>query len=274
VEGGFKRHIQKERVKREFHQRGQRTEKETFDASIRYVLSPISSKFVLGQPMLFRLEMQNASDAPIAFYRFEVMVNDPMIVTDPNGQTLPYVDTDYSTDARTEAILPGETIALADSYDVTSQYRILRPGPHTFQFKSYRRRSNICAVDVKPGPLPETEQIVEKLLPALPTGWQWRRSFGSPAGNEETGPVESLYIRLSGKPGGKGNRYGMTLLLLMGGDPADADPWLKEWFDFWGLSPWGPVYAQVNEVESLWPDYRRAIAKALEVVVPPSAVAP
>jgi hypothetical protein len=270
----LQRYIQKERVKKEFQEHGQQTSREAFDAATRYVLRPRTDEFVLGQPMLFRLEMQNVGDTPIAFYRFDLMVNDPMIVTDPNDRILPYVDTDYSVALRSEAILPGETIVVADHYDVTSQYRILRPGPYTFQFKSDRRGSNVCAVEVEPGPIPIREQVVDKLLPALPVGWQWRRSIRSPAGSEGAGPATSLYIRLSGKPGGKANRYGLTLLVQIGGEPAETDPWLKEWFDFWGMSPWGPVYARVNEVESLWPDYRQAIVKALDIAAPPSAIAP
>jgi hypothetical protein len=270
----LRRYVQKERVKKEFQERGQQTGREAFDAAIRYVLRPTTDEFVLGQPMLFRLEMQNVGEIPIAFYRFDLMVNDPMIATDPNGRILPYVDTDYSIDLGPDAILPGETIAVADGYDVTSQYRLVQPGPYTFQFKSDRRRSNICAVDVKPGLIPIREQVVDTLLPALPAGWRWRRSVSSPVGLDGAGPVKSLYIRLSGKPGGKANRYGLTLLVQIGGEPAETDPWLREWFDFWGLSPWGPIYARVNEVESLWPDYRQAIVKALDIAAPPSAVAP
>ena len=264
----LERFIQKERVKREFREQRSRTEEEAFDRAIRYVLIPIRDEFTLGEPMLLRLEMRNTGDVPIAFYRSQVMVGDPVIVTDPNGRRLPYADTDYQTGMWPDAILPGETIVLAEAYDVTSQYRILRPGAYTFQFKLYDRRSNVCSVQVKRGPVPEMEGIVDKLLPVLPAGWRWCRSLRSPAGFKEEGPAESLYIRLSGKPGGKGNRYGLTLLVLMGGDPINADPWLKEWFDFWGHSPWGPVYARVNEVEPLWPTYRQDIARTLAIEPP------
>ncbi|MBN2128738.1 MAG: hypothetical protein JW741_04550 [Sedimentisphaerales bacterium] len=264
----LERFIQKERVKREFQEAGPRTDEEAFDRSIRYVLVPIGDEFTLGEPMLFRLEMRNVGDVPVAFYHSQVMLGDPVIVTDPKGRRLSYADTDYQTDLWPDAILPGETIVLADRYDVTLQYRILRPGPYTFQFKRGDRRSNVCTVEVKPGPVPEREQIVEKFLPVLPAGWKWCRSLRSPPGFKEDGPVESLYIRFSGKPGGKGNRYGLTLLVLMGGDPIDTDPWLKEWFDFWGHSPWGPVYAWVNEVESLWPTYRPDIARVLRIKPP------
>lgn len=257
--------LQKARIKRELLKRGQTAEPGEFDKAIKYVLTPISDEFVIGRPMRFRLEMTNTADKPFGYWRMDVMANDPMIVTDPNGQMLPYVDTGYQLDMGSDAILPGETIVLAEEYDVTSQYRILRPGSYTFQFKLYDRRSNVCSVEVKPGPLPQMEQIVEKLLPVLPSGWRLTRSLRPPSGFREDRPTQSLCIELIGKPGGKGNRYGISLLVLLNSDPLDTDPWLKEWYDFWGLTSWGSLYARVNEVEQLWPDHRVQIERALGV---------
>jgi hypothetical protein len=186
-------------------------------------------------------------------------------VIDPNGETLPYVDTSYQTAWGTDAILPGEKIVLADKYDVTTQYRIVRPGRYKFCFKQHSRTSNVCEVEVKPGTLADMEQIVDKLLPVLPAGWRWTRSLRPRSEVTDDGAAKALYVTLIGKPGGKGNDYGMTLLILMGGDPVDTDPWLKEWFDLWGISPWGPVYARVNQIDSLWPDHKGRIVQALEI---------
>ncbi len=257
--------LQKARIKRELIERGRTAEPGEFDKAIKYVLTPISDEFAIGRPMQFRLEMTNTADKPFGYWRMDVTADDPMLVTDPNGQMLPYVDTGYQLDLGSDAILPGETIVLAEEYDVTSQYRILRPGPYTFQFKLYDRRSNVCSVEVKPGPLPEMEQIVERLLPVLPGGWRLTRSLRPPSGLKEGGPPQSLYIELIGKPGGKGNRYGISLLVLLNGDRLDTDPWLKEWYDFWGLTSWGPLYARVNEAEQLWPNHRTQIERALGV---------
>ena len=48
-------------------------------------------------------------------------------------------------------------------------------------------------------------------------------------------------------------------------DPAETDPWLKEQFDLWGLSPWGPVYASVRDADLLWPDHKAQIERALGI---------
>ena len=53
-----------------------------------------------------------------------------------------------------------------------------------------------------------------------------------------------------------------------------ADPWLKEWFDFWGHSRWGPVCARVNGVEFLWPTHRQDIARALRIKSPETRAIP
>ncbi len=256
--------IEKERVKRQFRDRPSAAGLEEFKRAIRYVLVPLADEFVLGRPMLFRLEMRNVGNKPLGYPRMPVMVSDPMLVIDPNGRTLPYVDTSYQIGVGLDAILPGETIVLEDQYDVTSQYRILEPGGYTFQWKSHDRASNVCEVDVKPGPLPQAEVVFGKVLAALPAGWSSTRRLVLPD-RYGPGPQAGLCISLIGKPGGKGNDYGVDLLIAMERNPVGVDPWLKERYDFWGLSPWGLVYARVGEVESLWPNCRADIAEALEI---------
>jgi hypothetical protein len=259
------RYTEKEQVKREAQGRTRLTAREGTDRAIKYVLSPVGSEFVIGRPMLFRLEMKNEGATAIAFRRTSVSVNDPMRVIDPDGKELPYVDTSYQTTVRTDAILAGEAIVLEDKYDVASQYRIVHPGRHQFQFRSQNRVSNICEVDVKPGPLPAFEQLVDKLVPALPAGWRWDRRFGTPPDMDTPDSADWLFITITGRSAGKENPYRAFFLTVMGGDPAETDPWMKRDMAYWGLSRWGPVYAAVNEIESLWPECRKTISAALEI---------
>ncbi len=259
------RFVEKERVKQGLVQRQSPGDRQEFDRAVRYVLTPLADEFVLGQPMLFRLEMKNVGDKTLGYWRTSVMVNDPMLVIDPNGRTLPYIDTSYQTGAGTDAILPGETIVLEDQYDVASQYRVLHPGRYKFQWKSHDRVSNICEMDVKPGPVPEAELIYGRIRATLPTGWGATRRVVAASEYDEPPQGKRLYVSLIGKSGGKGNDCGIDLLILMEGDRIDADPWLKEWYDFWGLSRWGPVYARVGEIEPLWPKYREGITGAWEI---------
>lgn len=259
--------VQKELIKREFLPDGARRG-EMSKRDLTYILTPITSEFVIGQPMLLSLQMRNDGNTPAGYRHTPVTVNDPMLVTGPDGETVPYVDTSYQTMVYPDAILPGETISLADKYDVTSQYRIVRPGRYRFQFSGTHhggKPSNIVEVDVKPGPLPTVEQIIERLLPVLPAGWKFTRHAVSESDDIDAASFGQLYIHLIGQSGGKGGDRGVLLVVRPGNDASETDPWLKESFDFWGLSPWGLVYASVHDTDPLWPNHKAEIVRALEI---------
>jgi hypothetical protein len=261
--------VRKELLRREFMERRPRIQPEEFARAIEFFLSPVGSEFVIGKPMPFRVEMRNVGGEPISYTRSaSVMTGDPMLVTGPDGQTVPYVDVSYQIGVALDVILPGETIVLADRYDVTSQYRIVQAGRYRFQFRGWPRESelsNVCEVDVKPGVLSDVDRISQDLLSVLPSGWDFERMPSSPPDYDEEAGAGQLYINLIGQHAGKGGDKGVFLLILRGGDPTDTDPWLKEDLDLWGLSPWGPVYARVNQAEQLWPDHRAKIERALGV---------
>jgi len=259
--------IQKELVRREFQPDGARRP-DMSERDLTYTLTPITSEFVIGQPMLLSLQMKNDGNAPAIYEHPPVMLNDPLLVTGPDGETVPYVDTSYQTMAYPDAVVPGEVVALADAYDVTSQYRIIRPGRYRFQFRGTHhggKPSNVLEVDVKPGPLPRVEQIIERLLPVLPAEWKFTRRAVSESDDIDVASVGQLYIHLIGRPGGKGGDGGVLLIILPGSDASETDPWLKESFDFWGLSPWGLVYASVHDADPLWPNHRAEIMGVLEI---------
>jgi hypothetical protein len=252
--------VQKELLKQSFAEQGPGGRLSALDARVELELVPALDQFVIGRPMLFTLRMKNITDTPVVYMGTPaVMTNDPMLVTGPDGATLPYVDTQYQTAGGIQAILPGEVKVLADRYDVTSQYRIIRPGRYRFQFRGLHpggKPSNVCEVEVRPGPLPDTEVIVDKLLAVLPAGERFTRTLRAGSDDEA---ARQLYIDLGTH---------VVLLVILGGDPAATDPWLKQQFDFWGLCPWGPVYARVREADPLWPDPRAAIQQALEIKAP------
>jgi len=263
-------YVQKELIKREFQPDGARRG-EMSERDLTYILTPITSEFVIGQPMLLSLQMRNDGNTPAAYWHTSVTVNDPMLVTGPDGEMVPYVDTSYQTMVYPDAILPGETISLADKYDVTSQYRIVHPGRYRFQFRGTHhggKPSNVLELDVKPGPLPTADQIIERLLPVLPAGWKFTRHVASESDDIDAASFEQLYVHLIGQPGGKGGDRGVLLVVLPGTDASETDPWLKESFDLWGLSPWGLLYASVHDADSLWPNHKAQIVRVLEIKPP------
>ncbi|MCK4293544.1 MAG: hypothetical protein KAY65_10135 [Planctomycetes bacterium] len=190
-----------------------------------------------------------------------------MLIVGPDGENIEYVDTSYQTAVRHEVILPGETITLADEYDVTSQYGIAKPGRYTFQFKGGSgwniKRSNTVKVKVKPGKLPAADSIYSKILSVLPQGWTATRRLL---------PIDPLFpeivhrpilVHLVGKRSGKQIYSGITVVIAE--DGSSLMPGLLNELRPWGKCRWGDVYVGVRNAELLWPDYREQIVKALDI---------
>jgi hypothetical protein len=234
-------------------------------------LTALSKEFVVGQPMLFRVEMTNVSKSSIRDMAISsVMVNDPMIVIGPNGNNIKYVDTSYQTGVREEEIKPGETRILADRYDVDSQYRITEAGRYTFQFNGFVtpgiRPSNIVEMVVKQGELSPADSIVERLLPVLPDGWVYTRRSIPKKPSSENSSNGYIFVHLIGKVGRKTVDEGIGVFILI--DPTGNETAFEpEWFagHFWGRCKWGSVYVKSFDADLLWPDYQEQIIKALDI---------
>ncbi|HON92350.1 MAG TPA: hypothetical protein PLT20_08985 [Sedimentisphaerales bacterium] len=266
--------VRKEALKREFMERPIKMNAGEFARAVEFLLHPIDYEFAIGAPMRFRVEMRNVSDDPIP-YRWSsgIMVNDPMLVIDPNGEPVPYVDTSYQIGVAMDVALPGETIVLAESYDVATQYRIVRPGRYRFQFRGWppdSESSNICEMEVKPGLLSDAERVSERLLGVMPTGWRFERMLSTPHGEPDAPGVGGRFFNLIAWHQGKGGDKGVFLVLFKEVEPPDVDPWLKEQYDLWGLCRWGLVYARTNEAAQLWPSHRQQIERALGIRQLPS----
>jgi len=270
--------IKKEVFRRQLENEDRAARVARFKQNIKYVLTPLSEHFVIGEPMLFRLEMKNTGDGPVLYTRTSFMVNDPMDVVGPDGSEIRYADVDYQTSVGPDVILAGETIVLMEQYDVTSQYSIVEPGRYTFRFRGRGLYpdigSNVCTVDVSPGKLPAFEQVAERLSAVMPDGWMLQRRLAQDDSLDESSQVEYLFVHLIGKrEGGKGGDRGVTLLVVMRRGVSAGDVPEKEWterFEYWGMSEWGPLYAYPNAPDSLWPDYKNDIVRVLGVVSTPA----
>lgn len=267
----LRRHIEKERLRRLQEKERARERLEELQRGLEVRLVPLSKEFVVGEPMLFRLEMTNVSKSPIRYMgTSSVMVNDPMNIKGPDGNLIPYVDTSYQTIGRDEEIKPGETVILSEEYDVALQYGIIELGRYTFQFKGFEpcgiRSSNIVEIDVKPGELSPADSIVERLLTVLPEGWEFTRTLVSRKPTAESPSNACIIVNLIGERRRKTIDEGIGLLILV--NPTEDEIALEpEWFAGhpWGRCKWGPVYVQAFDAELLWPDYREQIAKALGI---------
>ena len=98
----------------------------------------MSEMFVLGQPMLFRLEVDNSGEDELAYGRYVPLTFvDPMTITDEAGDTAAYLGPAapqrvYQGDDT--PIKPGRSTVLLDGFDIAKHYDIKRPGRYKVQF--------------------------------------------------------------------------------------------------------------------------------------------
>ncbi len=101
--------VQKEKLRRKLHHEDYETRNAKFEKGIKYSLIPLTEDFVIGEPMTFRIEIKNISDAPILYMTINpLMINDPMKIIGPNSEKTKYVDMTSQTFMGEEVILPGE----------------------------------------------------------------------------------------------------------------------------------------------------------------------
>jgi hypothetical protein len=263
--------VTKELARRALEEEDGRTRSEKLKRHVEIRLVPLAEEFVIGRPMLFRVEMRSRGDAPILYTAagpHAIMCNDPMLIIDADGAVVEYIDTSYQIGVWSDAILPDETIVLADEYDVASQYRIRKPGVHKFQFKGWPgdvNPSNICEANVRPGELSPADLVFEKVLTVLPEGWTCTRRMSSMRFISEDFSGESIQVGLIGERKGKAIDVGMFLLVGLTDRQVTLKPDFADELEFWGFCRWGPVYAGVHAAEKLWPDYERDVAEALGI---------
>ena len=246
-------------------------DKEKIRKGFEVSLVPLSEDYVIGKPMLFRLEMKNVSTETLGpVDTTSVMVNDPMIVIHPNGDKALYVDSDYQTVTGHEFVEPGETIVIADNYDARSQYHITTPGKYTFQFRGWFtiNPSDSVEIDIKAGRLSSLETVVEKLLPILPEGWTLTRTRIGDIADLDCETDRGIVVRMVGRRGRKGGSGGMVgVFVLINPSQSFLEKTQFE-AELWGQSQWGSVYVKSLDAEQLWSDYEAQIIKAFDIQKP------
>ena len=139
-------------------------------------LVPLKKKYVLWQPMRFRLEMWNSGQHKITYEREYLVGNGSWEVRDVQGKPVLSSSGHVSTfrEGPEPSLAPGAMVVILDELDLNSQYSIVKPGKYTVQFHAYPGipDSNTAVIDVQPGPLSPTVRLVRRLRDALPKGWE------------------------------------------------------------------------------------------------------
>jgi hypothetical protein len=238
-------------------------------------LVPLSKEISLGSQIPFRIELKNVTDQTLGYTNTSYMVNDPMQITGPDGQTIPFLDSFCQTWIGPEFLEPGQTVILAERYDARSQYHIIKPGLYTFQFRGEMELnpSNPVRMEVKPGSLSVQESVVEQIYTVLPEKWKLVRSIQSENESDQSDSEEKiLCVFLTGKQGRKGTDDPWITVRIYIPLPSAVQPSGEKTnkypdMEFWGHSPWGPVYVFEN-AHSMWPNCKEDLVKALAIRPP------
>ncbi len=120
--------LRKKRQSEEYAGQRKALEQKLKDVEIR--LSPVSDTFILGQPLLFRLELINDGELELGY----INVNNSMTITDEHGDRIPCTADEFQIFGASHAIKPGERDVLFDNFDISSQYAFTTPGKYKVQF--------------------------------------------------------------------------------------------------------------------------------------------
>jgi hypothetical protein len=109
------------------------------DAVITKVTTRITvlNTFVVGSPMLLRLELINGCDFDLVYDPVLVRIYGHMIVTTEDGRGVESTVGPVQTGVHYERVKSGETTVLFDNFDLSQHYNLNKPGRYKLQFSGF-----------------------------------------------------------------------------------------------------------------------------------------
>jgi len=224
---------------------------------LRARLTLLDAQPALGQPVRLRLELTNTGKERITYQAAHLPVSDALEVWGPDGRRARYVYGSVQVGEEWINLDPGRTAALFDGFDLAEHYHLAHSGRYRVQFsgqalelsgKTSAPLSNVLEIELRPGRRPRATEVVERLLPVVPKGWEVTRMVGP-------GRIEVL---LSGLVRSKQDQARFSVWLADSQPAAEARPW--------GRTEWGKLWVAMNaKARKAWPAHRRAITGALGV---------
>lgn len=98
-------------------------------------LTAVSDEFVVGKPMVFRLELMNYGAHTLLYDDQQVAVNASMVILNEDKRRVPYIGGSYQTCGGWKVLKPNSTVVLCKHLDINGQYAIGRPGVYWVQFR-------------------------------------------------------------------------------------------------------------------------------------------
>lgn len=217
---------------------------DTQDTSLKTRLVALERRYVVGQPMRFRLELVNAGATPagIPLSQGEITILNSTFVSMLDGTELPSIfyggyQTLAGAGPPTRTLQPGEAVELVSEIDVSVKHWIVEPGEYRVQFRCNDYdcddvpASEPIVIRVEPGELSDLQRALASIRRVKPKHWVVYRA--------EEGKV---------KPIGRSEVMGFTIAI---GRPMSIPPesmrlWITK--DIAGLAiPTLPASAEVSE---------------------------
>jgi len=98
-------------------------------------LAPVTQRFIIGAPMLFRLELVNAGATSVHYMDMGVRYKS-LTVLNENKRSIPYVEQPMQIRVDKAELAAGASVVLADKIDINGSGEIQRPGKYFVQFDS------------------------------------------------------------------------------------------------------------------------------------------
>ncbi|HJQ97438.1 MAG TPA: hypothetical protein VJ826_03935 [Candidatus Polarisedimenticolaceae bacterium] len=245
---------------------------------VRTSLSTPQTEFVLGKPMVFRLEIENIGERVVRYDSQQVAVNSSMSVVGSDGAQIPYVAMTVQTGGGPRPLQPRERSVLFEALDIADQYLITSPGTYAVRFKGGGKygdvrampASNSVTIHVADGPLRPSRVIARKVFDAAKgSGW-------------DVGIIEEGRVLPLGRTAVAGTAlelrrggWGKTISLFVWVTESPSRPQTAQGLDAWqvseplGRSPFGDVYWWSRDVpEEELKTARQLLIKALEIEDP------
>ena len=248
---------------------------------LRTRIAATSAEFRVGEPLSLQLEIENTSAAAVEYSAQQVAVNEPFLVTGPDGERVGWVGiTRQTASGGMPRIEAGKRRVLVAGYDLTAEYLICEPGVYTIESRRHRGFPNWplgaipgipgslpIRIDVAPGDAPKSLRLMAEIHRRLPRTGNWRLS----PDRSNDGGVQAMRCHFTPP----GNRKGTSTSAVVGfraeaPEPLGAKAPHGGDGDSSYLGPYGSVHAYVETTATIrqaWPaivDDLRAAVRALQ----------
>ena len=100
---------------------------------LRTRLVPVTGRFVIGSPMLFRIELVNSGDAPVQ-YMDAGIGHHPLVLSNETGEVIASREEPAQRAVRRGEAAAHSSTVLADGIDICRDHAITRPGKYFVRF--------------------------------------------------------------------------------------------------------------------------------------------